>query len=103
MDKHAKMRWIACKRKALEVSLYLTKMQKKREINIKKGRQKKGCFNYNRMRRLHALLQVTIVATARTTQEVRRENGRRVMIQHEGTISTASTNNIRASLATYGQ
>jgi hypothetical protein len=54
-----------CKNRAFEAYLYLLKVQKKREANIKKGRQKGRTWNYNRMRRIQTLLlQANIIGTA---------------------------------------
>jgi hypothetical protein len=56
-------------------SAFILPRFRKRDIKIKEGCQKKGGLNYNRMHRIHALLQVTTVATVRAIQEVR-EKGR---------------------------
>ncbi len=57
-----------CKNQAFEAYLYVLKVQRKREANIKKGRQKGRTWNYNRMRRIQTLLlQANIVGTAIAT------------------------------------
>jgi hypothetical protein len=54
-----------CKNQAFEAYLYLLKVLKKREANIKKGCQKGRTWNYNCMRRIQTLLlQANIVGAA---------------------------------------
>jgi hypothetical protein len=65
LERYALQAWAKCKDQAFEAYLYLLKVQKKKEANIKKGRQKGRTWNYNRMRWIRTLLlQANIVGTA---------------------------------------